>query len=161
MRRVLLLSFALAALLIPTGPASADSDQDVVAGTGQIVAGPIDVFVHINAQSGPSGENPRGHLVLRAVPPAVPFPIDIEGRITCMRVQGNAATVGFEVTKSKDPAIIQVGNGGYFSFVDNGEPGTNDKFEGFPIGFPPTFCIPPFASRTVTNGNYIVHDASP
>ena len=78
-----------------------------------------------------------------------------------MRVQGNAATVGFEVTKSKDPAIIQVGNGGYFSFVDNGEPGTNDKFEGFPIGFPPTFCIPPFASRTVTNGNYIVHDASP
>ena len=135
-------------------------DHDFVVGTGQIQSGPIDVFVHVNAKSGPSGEDPQGHLVLRASPPAVPFAIDLEADITCLTVVGNHATVGLRVTKSKVPPLAP-GNGGYFSFIDNGEPGSTDQFEGFPLPTPPTFCPLLPATRTVTNGNFVVNDALP
>jgi hypothetical protein len=166
-----LLSFvalALLGVLIATGGASANHSngqgppgEDFVVGTGHLVFGAFDVFVHVNAMSGPSGEDPRGHVVFRVSPPAFPFPVDILARVTCVRVEGNEATVGIEVTKSKAPGILPEGSGGFFSFVDNGEPGRADTFEGFPVPTPPTVCIPSFAFRPFTYGNYVVHDAAP
>jgi hypothetical protein len=132
--------------------------NDFVVGTGQINAGPIDVFLHVNAMNGPNG--PQGHVVFDALPPAVPFPLSFHARITCLFVAGNSATVGIEITNSKEGPLPE-GFGGLFSFVDSGEPGVADRFEGFPVPVPPTLCPPPFAIRTVTSGNFVVHDATP
>lgn len=133
--------------------------NDLVAGTGRILDGPVDVFLHVDAVAGPAGESPTGHVVFEAQPPAVPFPVSFHGRITCLFVVGNAATVGLEITQSKEG--LPVGFGGIFSFFDSGEPGVADRFEGFPVPVPPTVCPPPFAIRTVTSGNFVVHDATP
>jgi hypothetical protein len=154
-------SVCLATAGIATGTHSEGNGgpNDLVAGTGQFVVG-VDVFLHVNALSGPLGEDPRGHLVFRAEPPAVPIPFDLRGEITCMRVIGNAATVSFRITASKaflPPTIT----GGLFSIVDNGEGGAPDQFEGFPLPAPLTTCPPPFGGRPIERGNFVIHDALP
>jgi hypothetical protein len=165
MRRLLAsLTLAILSLFVAAGSAGATHSgglgpsQDLTVGSGAVVFGPIFVELHVNAKSGASGEDPRGNLVFRGNPP--PFgAIDIHGRITCLAVLGNQATVGFEVTKSR--AGFPEGSGGLFSILDGGEPGTLDRFEGFPTGPPPTFCPLFEPTRTVTQGNFVVHDATP
>jgi hypothetical protein len=165
---------ALVGLLAVAGSAGATHSggagpgNDLVAGTGAIDTpvtpfGPIFVKLHVNAQSGPFGIDPRGNVVFRGNPPIgtppSPVEIDIQGRVTCLNVFGNQAIVGFEVTKSKAGPVPE-GGGGIFSILDNGEPGTADAFEGGPLAQPPTFCPPFPATRTITQGNFIVHDAT-
>ena len=168
MRRVLpLLLLALFSLLAVAGGAGATHsggsapEHDFAVGTGQITTetpfGTIEVFLHVNAMSGPSGEDPRGQVVFRGNPPPFP-PIDVRGRVTCLRVEGNTSTVGFVITKSKT-GFPPEGFGGLFSIVDGGEPGASgDKFEGFPVP-PPASCPPPFGGRDITQGNFVVHGA--
>jgi hypothetical protein len=164
MRRVRL-CLMLGLLLVTPGVAGATHsngegpNHDSITGTGRIVAGPIDVFLHVNAKSGPSGVDPRGHVAFHAAPPAVPFPIDIQGRVTCLTIVGNQAIVGLVVTQSKEPGIPE-GAGGIFTIVDMGEPGTLDRFEGSPLPAPPAVCAPPFPGRPITHGNFVVHDAT-
>jgi hypothetical protein len=157
------------ALLVTAGSAAATHSNgkgprhDLVAGTGAIDTpvtpfGPIFVKLHVNAKSGPFGTDPRGNVVFRGNPPPI-GEIDIKGRVTCLNVVGNQAIVGFEITKAK-AGPIPVGAGGIFSILDNGEPGTADAFEGGPLPVPPTDCQPFPATRTITQGNFIVHDAT-
>jgi hypothetical protein len=160
------------ALLVTAGSAAATHSNgkgprhDLVAGTGAIDTpvtpfGPIFVKLHVNAKSGPGGEDPRGKLVFRGNPP--PFgAVDIHGDITCVNVSGNQATVGFVVTKSR--AGFPVGIFGEFSIVDSGEPGTADTFEGRPTGgtgqLPSTCELFQPRPQPITQGNFIVHDAT-
>jgi hypothetical protein len=158
---------ALMGLLVVAGSAGATHSggqgpgQDLVAGTGAVenLVPPIFVKLHVNAISGPVGEDPRGNLVFRGNPP--PFgAVDIHGDITCLNVSGNQATVGFLVTKSR--AGFPVGTNGEFSIVDSGEPGPLDRFEGRPTPFNlPSECPLFDARQTMTQGNFIVHDATP
>jgi hypothetical protein len=161
---------ALLALLAVAGLAAANHSggkgpaRDRVAGTGAVDTpvtpfGPIFVKLHVNAKSGPSGENPRGKIVFRGNPP--PFgAVDVHGKITCMNVTGNQAVVGFVVTKSR--AGFPVGTHGEFSILDAGEPGAGgDRFEGRPVaGGGPSTCAPFFPRQVITQGNFIVHDAT-
>jgi hypothetical protein len=171
MRLVTTVTIALLALLATAGSAVATHSngkgpgKDLVAGTGAVDTpvtpfGPIFVKLHVNAKSGPDGENPRGRLVFRGNPP--PFgAVDIRAKITCVNVSGNQATVGFVVTKSR--AGFPVGTNGEFSILDAGEPGAGgDRFEGRPVaGGGPSTCEPFFPRQVITQGNFIVHDATP
>jgi hypothetical protein len=161
------LALALLALLVAAGTASAThSDgagpgQDLTVGTGALDDPAAGVFVklHVNAKSGPFGEDPSGHLNFKGNPPGVP-PIDIQADVTCLFVSGHDAVVGFVVTKSKAGPFPE-GFPGLFAIHDGGEPGTADRFEGFP-GFPDQLCavIPVGATNPpITQGNFIVHDA--
>ena len=161
---------AASSLLVAPGVASATHsngsgpNNDLVNGSvkleGVTPFGPVSIHVHVNAMSGPSGADPRGHLFFDGNPPGFP-PLDFRGRITCMFVLGNRATVGGEVTNSKTPFPPE-GSGFVFSFEDVGPPGSGDKFEGgpFPVPPPPGFCPPPFAQRSSTSGNILVHDGT-
>lgn len=152
-------------LLLVVGPAGAThnpgqgSARDFVRGHGAIETGPIIVELHVKANSHALGEGPRGHLVFRGNPP--PFgAVDIDGRVTCLNVFGNQAIVGFVVTESR--AGFPVGTNGEFSIFDGGRPGTLDRFEGRPTFLNlPSLCLPFPATRNVTEGNFIVHDALP
>jgi hypothetical protein len=159
----------LVGLLAVVGPAGATHSggkgpgKDLVAGTGAIDTpvtpfGPVFVKLHVNAKSGPSGTAPRGNVVFRGNPPPI-GEIDIKGRVTCLNIVGNQAIVGFEITKAK-AGPVPVGAGGIFSILDSGEPGTADAFEGGPLPEPPTDCDPFPATRIITQGNFIVHDAT-
>jgi hypothetical protein len=171
MKRILKFATLGLVIVMAAGIASAqgrgEGSGDLVAGTGQILIPSLNVhvFVHVNAKSGPAGEDPRGRIIVRNVASIAGPLIDIQGRITCVTVQGNAATVGFEVTKSKEGSVVPEGFGGIFSFVDNGQPGasgnpaTSDKFEGHPLQTPPTTCPLQLATQPVTKGNYIIRDA--
>jgi hypothetical protein len=165
-RLVTSVTIALTALLAVAGTAAATHSNgrgpghDKVAGTGAVenLVPPVFVKLHVNAKSGPFGTNPRGNVVFRGNPPPI-GDIDIKGRVTCLNVVGNQAIVGFEITKAK-AGPVPVGAGGMFSILDDGEPGTGgDAFEGGPLPQPPTICPLFPATRTLTQGNFIVHDA--
>jgi hypothetical protein len=166
MRLVTTVTITVLGLLATAGPAAATHSngqgpgRDLVAGTGAVenLVPPIFVKLHVNAKSGPFGTAPRGKVVFRGNPPPI-GEIDIKGRVTCLNVVGNQAIVGFEITKSKAGPIPE-GAGGIFSILDNGEPGTSDAFEGGPLPQPPTICPLFPATRTLTQGNFIVHDAT-
>lgn len=77
---------------------------------------------HIEAISGPAGEDPKGHFyVLDGF-----RPLDFRGRVTCLRVLGNMATVGGVVTQSREP-LPPEGTGVIINAMDNGEPGDLDQ----------------------------------
>jgi hypothetical protein len=104
-------------------------------------------FLTIDAHSGPSGENPRGEV--RAV-----SRLGAEtGRVTCLSVTVNRATVGV--------AFPTVGGG--FFFVEDNDGGGEDRFTGAgtPTGEAPSVCPtnPPRPLDPILNGDITVHDA--
>jgi hypothetical protein len=164
MRRLAtIVTIALSGLVVAAGPAGASQGPvgaqgfDLAIGAGTIKAGPIKVKLGVFAISAPNGQKPGGQLVFRGNPP--PFgAVDIIGRVTCLGVFGNQATVGFIVISSK--AGFPVGTHGEFSIVDSSEPGTRDRFEGRPTVAPST-CAPFDATNQITRGDFVVHDATP
>jgi hypothetical protein len=153
---------ALVGLLVATGSAGATHDRgrglgfDLATGAGAVEAPGIVVKLGVFAVSGPNGERPLGHLVFQGNPPPLEA-VDIIGRVTCLGVFGNQATVGFVVTKSK--AGFPVGQHGEFSIFDSRKRGTPDRFEGRPTLMPST-CAPFDATNAVTKGAFIVHDST-
>jgi hypothetical protein len=169
-RGLAVLVLTLLALLVAPGVAGATHSNgsgpknDFVNGSLRLQAfvppfGDIDLHVHVNAKRTPSGDQ-TGHLFFDGNPPGFP-PLSFHGRVTCVLVVGKTATVGGEVTNSKTPFPPE-GSGFVFAFEDVGPPGSGDKFEGgpFPVAPPPGFCPLPFAQRSSTSGNVVVHDGS-
>jgi hypothetical protein len=166
MARLICAVFASLSLLVAGNVASAtpagDHEQGghwLVVGTGRFVGiapfGPVDVTISVKAKSDPSGEDPHGHLSFGG---QSRFGlIDISGKVTCLLVVGNKASVGIVITKSNSP-VLPLGSGGIFSFTDNG--GTGDQWEAKPLPTPPTTCPPPFASRTITSGHFAIVDGT-
>ena len=157
MRR-LLPAGALAGLLLAVTAPAGQASQDSVRGTARhLGADPPfpGIQVHVNAFADATGLNPRGKLS-----------VDAEnihsytGEVTCLSVFGNQATIGIEIVKSSDPALI--GQGELWSVVDNGSPGGSDRIAGYEITpTPPVVCPSLFFNVPVVSGNYVIHDATP
>jgi hypothetical protein len=138
-------------------------DQDRVAGTGQRVGlNGQPLTIHLNAQSGPAGEGARGTFWVMA-DTADLGRVTLRGRVTCLTVDGNKAAARGTVEQSTAPAA-PVGTVFQIQVTDNGSPGmnadTNVNFSGFDpgeVGCP----IIPFAEPTITQGNFVVEDATP
>jgi hypothetical protein len=131
---------------------------DSVTGTAQHLGAdpPFPVIqVRIDARSDATGVNPRGSLVVRGASPIVPY----RGRVTCLSVTGNVATIGIEIVKSSDPALV--GQGELWSVIDGGASGDPDRIAGYPLTpTPPTVCPTLFFNVPVVTGDYVVHDAT-
>jgi hypothetical protein len=113
------------------------------------------IEVRIDARSDASGADPKGMLVVSGAPPIVPY----TGRVTCLNVVGNQATVGIEIVKSSDPALE--GRGELWSVVDGAGSANPDRIAGYAITpTPPTSCPPLFFSVPVISGDYAIHDAA-
>jgi hypothetical protein len=156
----LVASLALAVNLASATPGNAQGPKtDLAAGTGQTDFFGSEIKVHVNAQSGPSGEDPRGHFSYQAVDPSLDF--EISGRVTCLNVVGNRAVVGGVVERSNDPSF-PAGEGVLIFIVDD-DKGAGDGFFAVATDTPET-CPPPppFEPPFPTNqGNWVVHDAMP
>ena len=105
----------------------------------------------MNAFGDPTGLNPRGRLS-----------VDAEGihsytgNVTCLSVIGNQASIGIEIVKSSDPALL--GQGELWSVVDDAP----DRIAGYEITpTVPVVCPSLFFNVPIVSGNYVVHDATP
>ena len=145
------------------------SDKDFARGTGstqlgfQPLGSPdltiVDVKIHENATSGPMGEDPQGRFYFRAETSDGEV-VDVMGEVTCLNVVGNRAGIGGMITKANP--VLGGGNGVLITVEDNGEPGTGlDEVGVIPTQTPPTVLCPPNVTAPVTQGNYVVHDATP
>lgn len=176
MRRLLsalLASAALAVvlpalLLAPTTARAGHSPgkgprHDFAQGTGKYAAGTVKVQFHVNAQSGPAGQNPRGHVFARRTLGTVASEFAFSGRVTCLTVTGNRAVVGAVVERTRTP-LVAVGSGVLLEFVDNGH-GANaprDESNGVLTSAPPAACPAVLGiSLPFRKGNFVVHDAAP
>jgi hypothetical protein len=159
MKRLSVLALSLLVLgAIPTIATAKNSPgkgpkKDLVVGTAIFPALPA--FVHINAKSRATGQNPRGHFLLRQ------FGWQFRGSVTCMQVVGNRASVGGRVTRSSGVGAPAVGTGFVQFIEDNGSPGRNDRSETVLAATPPMICPAPITpSFVVAKGNYVVHDGT-
>jgi hypothetical protein len=114
------------------------------------------IQVRIDARSGASGTHARGHL---AVQGTMPYVQTYRGRVTCLNVVGNQATVGIEIVNSTDPAMV--GQGELWSVVDGGATGELDRIAGYPLTpAPPVVCSLLSFNVFVLSGDYRVNDAT-
>jgi hypothetical protein len=161
MKRLLAALFLalVGALVVASGVASADPKQDLVSGTGQKVRFPEEEFdaqFHVNATSGPTGEDPRGHFFFTRSISGIED-LDFSGQVTCVNVKGGRAAVAGLVTKSKNPSMPE-GTAILFGIVDRG-PSAEDEASVFKWFFLDE-C--PFTSTDpLAKGNFVVHDATP
>jgi hypothetical protein len=109
------------------------------------------IKVSVNASADANGLNPRGRLA-----------VDAEGihsytgNVTCLSVIGNQASIGIQIVKSSDPALL--GQGELWSVVDDAP----DRIAGYEITpTPPVVCPSLFFNVPIVSGNYVVHDATP
>lgn len=142
---------------------------DFVHGTGHF-EGPfppnptlqLDITMHFNAKSGPSGEDAKGRFFVKR---SDPTPLYTRGEVTCLNVVGNTATVGGRVEQTGQPTQSPVGSGVLFQVVDNGqgEQSVVDRMHGDSLPQPPESCPAPTAVTRldVERGNFGVHDAQP
>src|SRR5215210_4785289 len=117
--------------------------QDSVTGSGIATNCGGDGRVDINAQSGPSGENPTGQVTCGTL---------FGGPVTCLSVSGNVALL---LTGSTSFGAVAV------RVTDNG---TSDRLEAFPTSFAPGGgCPTPLASYAdfPFTGDLVVVDAPP
>lgn len=114
------------------------------------------IEVRIDALSDANGADPRGHLTVDGAPPIIPY----RGRVTCLIVVGNQATVGIEIVKSDDPA--QEGRGQLWSLFDGNGAGIPDRIAGYPLTpTPPTVCPLLSFNVPIISGDYAINDAAP
>jgi hypothetical protein len=124
--------------------------EDSVTGSGT-----TDSFIttfQIDARSGPSGENPTGHVVLEAG--AI-----FDGTVTCLAVEGNVAVFNISIGVSLLPPLLTL------RATDNSDSGAPDLLELFSAeGRSPSDCSPPtqlLQRGTVLTGDIVVADVPP
>jgi hypothetical protein len=158
MRKVLsvLLAVALGALATGAGAGADGQGADqLAAGTGTLICC-SQPTVHVNAQSGDAGANPRGHFWIR-------YPnggADFGGHVVCLTVVGNSAalTGHIERVDTANPALgFVLGNYLIIRLTDNGSPGALDL-----LNFDPGTLAQPsgcagVGDLMISQGNYVVH----
>ena len=113
----------------------------------------------VDAISGPSGTDATGTFRIR-------YPsFELTGRVVCLTVSGNRASVGGIIEQSNEPQY-PLGGGVLLAFTDNGEPGVGlDTQVTYPTAENPTVCpVPLFEYQPelpLIDGNYVVRDVQP
>ncbi len=170
MRRTRVLVGGLVSLvLMTTMPAGVQAapKKDRVTGSGHgliFPPGAIDFFLRVNAQSGPLGEEPKGHFSLRSDPEFGEVS-EIRVSVTCLRVVGNFAAVGGVITRSRPPSAA-VGEGLVIALRDGSDLDAPDIFVFDAL--PPSATECPDAeevlssfSLDVEDGDFQVRDVEP
>jgi hypothetical protein len=168
MRKLTVLITGTAMLAILAGVAGATHSpgqgpkHDMAAGTLHSTIGDAEVDVHVNAKSGPLGQNAQGKMFIRIHNPANLANPDIEVRadVTCLNVVGNLATAAGPIERT-DPEFPPGFQTLIISVQDFGSPGggTPDRWSAqVQMTPPPTTCptIPTF--NDAEEGNVVVHD---
>jgi hypothetical protein len=160
MKRCLLV-LAFLVVLAPAVPSTAAPNG----GQDRVVGGARDAFdanVSFSARSGPSGQNPHGHINA-----TVPFPgtpgdtLQFRLEVTCLAVAGNLAAAGAVVTESSSNDVPERTSSSFFR--DTGLPGgQGDSVAPF-LGAQASTCATflPLAAAAPPNrsGNVSIHDA--
>jgi hypothetical protein len=144
-----------------THSAGEGPSSDFVQGTARLPETSGGGQFHFNAHSGPDGEDPGGMYYAKD---GIFGLFTFTSEVKCLRVMGNVAFIGTEVTRAQEGA--QEGDPVVFRVEDNGEPGAGkDRFVGTPGADPQTDCNNPglqaaltAASQTISQGNFTVHD---
>jgi hypothetical protein len=164
-------ALALAVMAFSAAPAAATHSEgvgptrDFVNGTGSIFVflppfGAFDVRLHVNAsaESPSSGVQGRFWTELEGA-----LTVDLRGRVTCVNVDGNHATLSGVIERSSI-GFPAVGSGILAFGVDHGEGANNptDSVLGIPISAPLHNCPPVLTDGVqIEGGNFVAHDAAP
>jgi len=151
--RILLPIAVVAALLGVASPASASqAGRQFAVGGGEAVTGTNFGFA---AHDNPQGAS--GFFVATEQAPIGPG-VSVAGRVTCLTVVGDRATIGIEITKSRLP-YAPVGSGLFWALVDNGPPVNGqpvDMVEATFTSTPPTTCPLLPATFLLSHGDVVV-----
>jgi hypothetical protein len=153
------------ALLAPP-VAAASGDYAVGGGTNGLFQ------LGVSAHSGPSGEDPGGFVSARSRPNGgFPAPFRFGGHVTCLKVDGNRASIKYRFDHDADPTMK---DGGIQIFVeDNGPPQNGHNVDRTSFQAPlnqqefeatqPSLCLDPnLAAYTPSEtGNIVVRDELP
>jgi hypothetical protein len=177
MRRVaFVLALALAGALVSPGVATGThSDgtgppKDLVAGTGTLVVPqpfPQAPQLHVNAHRHPETGEADGHFYIRYPTTTPTGTFDFRGRVECLSVLGNNATVIGQIERVRGESPFsggggfQAGNFVQIRITDNGEPGTFDRANFSPGSSTRQDCTPAPGDLPTSEGNYIVHQEPP
>jgi hypothetical protein len=156
----LIAASAIAIFALSGGSASAAAGgQDQVTGSAKIDAG---IHFEISAHSGPLGEDPRGNGRSQVDLPEAQG--DTQGRVTCLNVMGNQATVELQITRStQNPAFV--GQYSYLFFQDNGPPAGGQAVDlvgstqPMPMPAPMSCHMPVGDLFPFDKGNIVIKDA--
>lgn len=154
-RRLVLVGVLAAVLGGATGAQGGKGADQLVAGTGTLICC-SEPMVHVNAQSGAGGTDPRGHFWIR-------YPNeggDFGGRVVCLTVLGNQAGLTGYIERVKVPRPSSgFVPGSYLNIqiTDNGSPGTLDLVNFHPGSQENPGSCPTGANLPVNQGNYVVH----
>jgi hypothetical protein len=158
MRKVLAVLLAASLVALATGAGTSADGQ----GADQLAAGTATLtsfgqpMVHVNAQSGVDGANPRGHFWIR-------YPnggADFGGHVVCLNVAGNVAalTGHIETVNTANPVLgFVLNNYLIIRLTDNGSPGALDMVN-FDPGTPDQLACAGAGDLMISQGNYVVHD---
>jgi hypothetical protein len=158
------LAFALVSIGSPSG-ARGDSQgaANLVAGTATISASSCSFcvvlgMIHVNAQSGPDGADPRGHFWIRLQNGGGEF----GGTVTCLDVTGMSAGLVGQIDRApigNTSFNFTPGNFVYIRVTDMGSPGTLDRVNvDAGKSTAPPGCPGPDPCCSISQGNYVVHD---
>lgn len=160
---VVVVAVGVAVLAGAVSQAGADPSKDSVKGTGanNPSTGIINSF-HVNVQSGPNGEDPKGTVTFTSLmPPKRSF----TGEATCLRVTGNQATIVADFSKTRREADGFDANGVIVWVEDNGKKikdQSSDEIRNAvqPVEILPASCPPPMdpARMALTKGDIRVVD---
>ncbi len=163
MRRAHLIVSLVAGLVLSVATAttaSADRGGDRVVGGGRDA---FDANISVSARSGPTGENPRGHINATLPSPGTPGDtLHIRLEVVCIAVVGNLAAVGGIVTESS-ANDLPAGTQFVVLFRDTGLPGGEGDADQPLFGRPAEACADfvPLAATAppLRNGNISIQDA--
>ena len=144
-------------------------NKDLVSGTATHRTGSNG---HVDAMSGPNGEDPRGHVFIRFVTPFTA--VDVKGEVTCLRVRDNRAWAVGTIERSKVEPSPFSHFAVFIRDIGEGREANDRLFLAVAHGpiLEPVFGEPcpqnliellePFITGApVLRGNFIVHDATP
>jgi hypothetical protein len=142
------LAMAPSSLGAPKPPTAPALDSVSFSGTAD-AGGPL-WRMQIQAQSGPNGENPTGHVTVDRTDTGFLF---FDGPVTCLAVRGSVATLNVQTTQF-DVVTMEM--------TDEG-PGAQESINAIPSGREPTDCSPfSFGLEfVVRSGDIRVVDAPP
>jgi hypothetical protein len=131
--------------------------------------GPGAARLDVAAHSGPSGLNPRGNVHAKGTTGAAMGEFEVQGPVTCLRVDGNRAAIKYRFKRATGSAAPFQGGGVEVFVEDNGEPRGGQPVDANAFRPPqPAGVFDTNASQcddpntatydTVTSGNYVVRD---